>query len=125
MIRLQPVYAYAKGLLDGLPEDQAKEKGLVAAIIGRNPCSGEGSLSSFAHRSTLPFLSFVLECWQGSESNEFCAFLSLIILPVPLTHSVTRGNAPGTIPLDHPPSCQAPDRSQSTTVPGPSHSGLP
>jgi len=27
-------YTYAKGLLDGLPQDEAKEKGMVAAIMG-------------------------------------------------------------------------------------------
>jgi hypothetical protein len=36
-------YTYAKGLLDGLPEDEAKEKGLVAAIMGAKARLGHRS----------------------------------------------------------------------------------
>jgi hypothetical protein len=35
-------YTYAKGLIDGLDEDQAKERGMVAAIMGAKARLGHG-----------------------------------------------------------------------------------
>src|SRR3954471_16490041 len=36
-------YTYAKGLLDGLPEEEAKERGMVAAVMGARAKSGHAS----------------------------------------------------------------------------------
>src|SRR5207302_439035 len=36
-------YAYAKGLLDGLPDDEARERGMVAAVMGAKARLGHGS----------------------------------------------------------------------------------
>ena len=35
-------YTYAKALLDGLPEGEAKERGMVAAVMGAKAKSGHG-----------------------------------------------------------------------------------
>jgi hypothetical protein len=36
-------YTYAKGLLDGLPDDEARERGMVAAVMGAKARLGHGS----------------------------------------------------------------------------------
>ncbi len=37
-------YTYAKALLDGLPEGEAKERGMVAAVMGAKAKGGHGGV---------------------------------------------------------------------------------
>src|SRR3954471_18510066 len=44
-------YAYAKALLDGLPEGEAKERGMVAAVMGAKAKGGHGGGTHDDHKA--------------------------------------------------------------------------
>ena len=44
-------YTYAKALLDGLPEGEAKERGMVAAVMGAKAKGGHGGGTQDDHRA--------------------------------------------------------------------------
>ncbi len=44
-------YAYAKALLDGLPEGEAKERGMVASVMGAKAKGGHGGGTQDDHKS--------------------------------------------------------------------------
>ncbi len=44
-------YTYAKALLDGLPDDEAKERGMVAAVMGAKAKGGHGGGTQDDHKA--------------------------------------------------------------------------
>src|SRR3954447_17047183 len=44
-------YTYAKALLDGLPEGEAKERGMVAAVMGAKAKGGHGGVTQDDHKA--------------------------------------------------------------------------
>ena len=48
---IMATYAYAKALLDGLTDGEAKERGMVAAVMGAKAKSGHGGGTQDDHKS--------------------------------------------------------------------------